>query len=154
MMWLINFIQKRPSDKTILWGRIIFWLIYILAMYYNLIYIGKDIDSEYLFWALVLQEENKIIVKYIITFIWIVPVFMWITNICLLKSKYMRIIQIIFWIVLFYISWMIVPSPEAVLDVDFLIWLMWILPLLAWITWKCITSNCLKYKEKITKIRV
>ena len=66
----------------------------------------------------------------------------------------MRIIQIIFWIVLFYISWMIVPSPEAVLDVDFLIWLMWILPLLAWITWKCITSNCLKYKEKITKIRV
>lgn len=154
MMWLINFIQKRPSDKTILWGRIIFWLIYILAMYYNLIYIGKDIDSEYLFWALVLQEENKIIVKYIITFIWIVPVFMWITNICLLKAKYMRIIQIIFWIVLFYISWMIIPSPEAVLDVDFLIWLMWILPLVAWITWKCITSSCLKYKEKITKIRV
>lgn len=154
MMWLINFIQKRPSDKTILFWRVIFWLIYILAMYYSLIYNGKDIDSEYLFWALTLQEENKIIVKYIITFIWIVPVFMWITNICLLKSKYMRIIQIIFWIVLFYISWMIIPSPEAVLDVDFLIWLMWILPLIAWITWKCITSSCLKYKEKITKIRV
>jgi hypothetical protein len=35
-----------------------------------------------------------------------------------------------------------------------LIWLMWVLPLIAWITGKCITSKCLKYKEKITKIRV
>jgi hypothetical protein len=31
---------------------------------------------------------------------------------------------------------------------------MAILPLIAWITGKCITSNCMKFAEKITKIRV
>lgn len=154
MMWLISFFQKRPSDKTILFWRIAFWLIYLLAMYYNLIYLGKDIESEYLFWTLTLAEENKIIVKYIITAIWIVPIFMGVTNICLLKKKYIKIVQIVFWIVLFYISSMIIPSPESILDVDFLIWFMWLFPLIAWITWKCVTSKCLKYKEKITKIRV
>lgn len=152
MIWLINFIQKRPTDKTIRVWRIIFWLIFSLAIYYNLIYLGKDISSEYLFWLIIIDEQTKIIIKYVIAFLWLIPVFMWATNICFLKSKYMRIIQIIFWILLFYISASISSSPN--LDIDFLVWLMWILPLVAWITWKCITSNCLKYKEKITKIRV
>lgn len=152
MMWLIKFIQKRPSDKTILSGRILFWLLYIWVMYYNLIYLNKGIDSEYFFWTLVLDAQWIEIAKYIMTGIWIVPVFMWLTNICLLKKKYMRIIQVIFWIVLFYIAGSIEESAN--LDFDVLIWFMGILPLFAGITGKCITSKCLKYREKITKIRV
>lgn len=152
MMWLIKFIQKRPSDKTILSGRILFWLLYIWVMYYNLIYLNKGIDSEYFFWTLVLDAQWIEIAKYIMTGIWIVPVFMWLTNICLLKKKYMRIIQVIFWITLFYIAGSIEESAN--LDFDVLIWFMGLLPLFAGITGKCITSKCLKYREKITKIRV
>jgi len=151
-MWLVKLIQKRPSDKTIKIWRILFWVIYIWVMYYNLIIIWKSIDSEYLFWNLVLTIEQTEITKYIMTFIWIVPILIWATNICLLKKKYMKILQILFWFLLFYIAWSITESPK--LDFDVLIWFMWFLPLIAWITWKCITSNCLKYKEKITKIRV
>lgn len=152
MMWFIKFIQKRPSDKTILSGRILFWLLYIWVMYYNLIYLNKGIDSEYFFGTLVLDAQWIEIAKYIMTGIWIVPVFMWLTNICLLKKKYMRIIQVVFWIVLFYIAGSIEESAN--LDFDVLIWFMGILPLFAGITGKCITSKCLKYREKITKIRV
>lgn len=77
---------------------------------------------------------------------------MWVTNICLLKKKYMRIVQILFGIILFYVSSIIVDWPS--LDVDSLIAIMWIFPLIAWITWKCITSNCMRFNEKITKIRI
>lgn len=152
MMWLIKFIQKRPTDKTILIGRIVFWLLYTGVMYYNLIYLGKGIDTEYFFGALVLDENGVLLAKYIMTAIGIVPIIMGATNICMLKKKYMRIIQVIFAFVLFYIAGNITDSPN--LDFDVLIWLMWVLPLIAGITGKCITSKCLKYKEKITKIRV
>ena len=64
----------------------------------------------------------------------------------------MRIIQIVFWILLFYVSSIIVGGPS--LDVESLIAFMWLFPLIAWITWKCITSNCMRYAEKVTKIRV
>lgn len=152
MMRLIKLIQKRPSDKTILIGRISFGLIYILTMYYNLIYLGKWIDSEYFFWNLILDTASMEIAKYIMISFWSIPLLMWVTNICLLKKKYLRIIQIIFWIMLFYIAWSITTS--ASLDFDTLIWFMWLLPLTAWITGKCITTKCMKYREKIIKIRI
>lgn len=152
MMWILKLIQKRPSDKTILVWRIIFGLLYIWVMYYNLIVLNKWIDSLYLFWSVELSIEQVDIAKYIMISLWIVPVLMWATNICLAKKKYVRIIQIIFWFILFYIAWSIEESPK--LDFDVLIWFMWFLPLIAWITWKCITTKCLKYKETITKIRV
>ena len=66
----------------------------------------------------------------------------------------MKIVQIVFWIILFYISSKIIPWDQNKLDVDALVWFMWILPLLAWITGKCITTKCLKFWETITKIRV
>jgi hypothetical protein len=95
------------------------------------------------------QMQN---VKYALVALWIIPVIMWAVKICVLKKKYMRIVQIVFWIFLFYISSIIVEGPS--LDVDSLIAFMGILPLLAWITWKCIPSYCMKFAEKITKIRV
>lgn len=152
MMWIVNFIQKRPSDKTILIARIIFGLLYIWVMYYNLIVLNKWIDNLYLFWNVELSIEQVKIAKYIMISIWIIPVLMWITNICIHKKKYVKIIQIMFWFILFYIAGSIEENPN--LDFDVLIWFMWIFPLIGWITWKCITTKCLKYKEKLTKIRV
>jgi len=150
MIPLINFLKKRPSDLTIRLWRIIFGLILILAWYYNLIIQGDEIQSS-LFWQ-ALNTNWILYVKYIIIALWFIPLFMWITNCCLLKKKYMRIIQIVFGIILFYISSIIIEWPD--LDFDSLIWFMWILPFLAWITWKCITTKCIKYKEVIKKIRV
>ncbi len=150
MMWFVKFMQKRPSDTTIRIFRIVFWLILIWTLYYNLIVQWDAIQST-LFWQELTASQLEY-VKYTIVGIWIIPVIMWAANICLLKKKYIRIIQIIFWVILFYISSIIVEWPS--LDVDSLIAIMWIFPLLAWITWKCITSNCMRHAEKITKIRV
>lgn len=153
LMSLVKFFQKRPTDKTILIGRFIFWILYIFVMYYNLFYLDwKWITNTYIFWLIQLNQEQTEILKYVFTWIWIIPIFMWSTNICLLKKKYLRIIQIIFWFILFYIAWSINSSPD--LDFDILIWFMWLFPLLWWATWKCITTKCLRYKEKVTKIRI
>lgn len=144
--------KKRPSDNTIKIGRILFWLILSWSLYYNFFYqtTPNTLDPNF-FWQDIAKENLKYIQYWFIA-IWIIPIFMWVTNICLLKKKYMRYIQVFFWIVLFYISSQI--EDTAYLDVDVLIWFMWVLPLIAWITGKCITSNCMKYMEKITKIRV
>jgi hypothetical protein len=148
-MRFVSFMQKRPSDVTIRLGRIIFGLILILSLYYNLIYQWDKIENTFLFMNI---ENNIEYVKYALIALWIIPLFMWIIKVCILKKKYMRIIQIIFGIFLFYISSIIVQGPS--LDVDSLIAFMWFLPLIAWITWKCIPSYCMKFAEKITKIRV
>lgn len=142
--------QKRPTDTTIRIARISFGLIYILALYYNLIVQGWAVDTNF-FWV-ELWEVNMLYIKYAMISLWIIPIFMWISNVCLLKKKHIRIVQGIFGIILFYISWKIVEWPD--MDVDTLVAFMWIIPLFAWITGKCITSTCLKYKEEIIKIRV
>ena len=149
-MWFIKFMQKRPSDTAIRISRITFGLIYLWAMYYNLIYQGDAIDSN-MFW-MEFSDQSLEYFKYGFTALWIVPIYMWVSNICLLKKKHMRYVQGTFWIVLFYISSTITETPT--LDVDSLVAFMGIFPFFAGITGKCITTNCMKYKEKITKIRV
>ena len=151
-MWIIGFIQKRPSDTTINISRIIFWIILISSLYYNLIVQWDNISTNY-FWIDV-PTDFTIYIKSFFIALWVLPLIMWLTKICLLKKKWIRIIQIIFWIILFYVSSCIEPTNANKLDVDSLVWFMWIFPLIAWITWKCITSKCLKFAEKITKIRV
>ncbi len=150
MLWFIKFMQKRPSDNTIKYGRIAFGVIYSTALYYNLIIQWDAIDSEIFFTTV--SESSLEYIKYWFISLWIIPIFMWASNVCLLKKKHMRYLQVFFAVILFYISANIVEGPS--LDVDSLIWLMALFPLFAWITWKCITTNCMKYKEKITKIRV
>lgn len=152
MIWLLKTLQKRPSDKTILISRTIFWLLYIIVMYYNF-FLQENPNSiqSVIFWF----ELSEIAITYItygIIAIWIVPIIMWIANLCIAKKKIMRIIQVVFAVVLFFIAWIIEDVPN--LDVDVFVTLMWLLPLFAWITGKCITSKCLKYGQKVTKIRV
>jgi hypothetical protein len=149
-MWLINFIKKRPSDKTILLSRIVFWLIFSWSLYYNLIFLNKWLDTNF-FWIDV-SESTVLYIKYFFISLWLIPIIVWITNVCLFKSLKIRILQIVYWILLFYISAKIKES--ATLDIDVLIWFMWLFPLFAWITWKCITWKCLRYWYKIEKIRV
>lgn len=152
MLWLLKIIQKRPSDNTIKFWRIIFGLILSWALYYNFFYTWDTLESNFFG----IEVSSKIIkyIEYGFISLWVIPIIMWITNICLLKKKYMRYIQIFFAIVLFYISSKIEIAEPNKLDVDTLVWILWLLPLIAWITGKCVTTKCLKYKEKITKIRV
>lgn len=154
MIGLIKFLQKRPSDSTIRILKVIFGLIIILWGYYNFFYQTEvnTIETQLLFWLINITENWAIYIQYIIIALWLFPLFMWISNMCLLKKKQMKIAQIIFAILLFYISAIIVEWPT--LDFDSLLAFMWIFPLFWWITWKCITTKCLKYKEVIKKIRV
>ena len=96
MLKLLNIIQKRPSDFTIRTLRIVFGLIIILWVYYNLIYLGKWVDNKFFDFSLfgfvlsnwfVLSEEWTLIFKYCLMLLWAVPLFMWITNLCLFKKK-------------------------------------------------------------------
>ena len=154
-MWFIKLLQKRPSDLTIRLGRIIFGSLLVWSLYYNLIYnvSGLDTIDKNFFWV-DLNTGTLEYVKYFFIGVWVVPIIMGSTNICLLKKKYVRIIQVIFWILLFYIANQVIPFDVDALDVDVLIWFMWVLPLVAWITGKCITTGCMKYMEKITKVRI
>ena len=150
MFELLKILQKKPSDKSLKLFKIIFWIIFVWATYYNLIYQGDKLNST-IFWQEI-NSNTEIYIKYSIIALWIIPIIMWLTKICLLKRSHMRIVQILIAILFFYIFSIIEKSPD--LEIDTLIWFMWFFPLIGGITWKCITSNCMKYKEKITKIRV
>ena len=152
MMWLVKIFHKRPSDKTIKIGKILFWLLLVWSLYYNLIYQAEINTLETNFFWMDVSESTIKYITYAFIAMWIIPVYTAVTNVCLLKKKYMRYVQVFFWITILYASGKVVET--ASLDIDSLLLLMWLLPLAAWITWKCITSNCMKYKEKITKIRV
>lgn len=152
MLWFIKILQKRPSDKTIIVWRIIFGLIYMISMYYNLFIQENPNTLENIFFWQEVSANTLTYISYFIIAIWIVPVIMGVSNICVAKKSIMRIVQIIFGISLFYISSKIVEGPD--LDIDALVFFMAFLPFFAWITGKCITSKCMKFGEKVTKIRV
>lgn len=150
MMWIIKLLQKKICDKKIRILKVVFWTVYSVSLYYNLIYQGDAISNSILW--INITEDNINIAKYIIISLWIIPILSWIFDLAIMKAKYARIFQIISWIWLFYIAWIIPDSLH--LEVDTLIWFMWIFPLLWGITWKLITTKASKYWYKITKIRV
>lgn len=150
MLKLIQFVQKRPSDITIKMTWIIFGLLLILAGYYNLIYQGDALNETIFGYELTNQASNYI--KYIIISLGLFPLWKALINKCFLAKKYIKYLQILLALLLFTASSIIKESSQ--LDFDTLLVLMWLLPLFSWITWKFITSKCLKYWEKVTKIRV
>lgn len=152
MLQLISLLQKRPKDKTIMIWRVIFWLLYITILSYNfLIQENNNTIESTIFWMEISESVKNYIIYFIIS-LWVVPLIMWATNYCLTRKKYIRILQILFWITLFIASSIVVEWPN--LDIDTLLVLIAFLPLIAGITGKCITSKCLKYWETIKKIRV
>ena len=151
-MGFIKFMQKRPSDNTIKIGRILFGLIYIGVLYYNFFVQATPNTIETTVFGQNLTENWVLYTIYWIIAIWIVPIILGASNLCVAKKKIVRIIQIIFSVLLFIVASIIVEGPN--LDIDTLVFMFAFLPMFAWITWKCITSKCLKYWEKVTKIRV
>jgi len=149
---MISLLQKRPSDTTIRMIRIGFWLLYSGILYYNLIYLGKNIDNTYLFGAITLGTEELFIAKWVVVSLGVFPLFLGITQMCIFRSKYMRIWQLVLSLWVFYVAGSVEETPD--LDFGVLIGILWIVPLFAGITGKLIPSKCIKYKEKLTKIRV
>ena len=149
---IMKFLQSRPSDTTIRLIRIFFWLMYIWVLYYNF-FLNTPLNEiqDNLFWISI-SDNVRVAMKYIITAFWLLPLIMWATNLCIAKAKYVRIWEIVFGILLFYFSHIIVEWPD--LDVDALLIFMWLIPLFWWITGKMITSKCMNYWYKQTKIRV
>lgn len=150
MLKFIQFVQKRPTDTTIRVTGIVFGLIIIIGGYYNLIHQGDAIDS--VIFGKEVSQQMQLYIKYAIIWLGIFPLAKNIINKCLLQKKYIKYCQLFYAIALFYASSVI--SDSAHLDFDALLVLMWLLPLFSGITWKFITTKCLKYWEKITKIRV
>ena len=148
----VQFIQKRPKDSTIRAIKIIFWIVYIWALYYNFfVQENPNTIQDNLFWMQISGQTQFIVQRVMIAF-WLIPLMTWITNICITKSKYIRMKQIAYAVLLFYFSHIILESPD--LDVDVLLFFLAFIPLFGWITWKFITSKCLNYWYKVTKIRV
>lgn len=149
---IVKFLQKRPSDVTIRAIKIIFWLLYLVVVYYNF-FMADSLNQiqDNLFW-MPISDTVREIMKYVITAFWLIPLITWLTNICIAKTKYVRIAQIVYAIILFYFSHIIVEWAD--LDIDALILFMAFIPLIWGITWKLITSKCLNYWYKQTKIRV
>lgn len=158
MFEFIKFLQKRPSDNTIVAIRIIFWLILIIVLYYN--FFGQtppardEIENKILFWNV---DTNwiKDYFKYAIIALWFFPLLFWILGIFKIPvahKKYIKIWQIALWILLWYSASIVVNQPH--LDINELLIFAWFLPFFAWLTWKMIASYGLKYWEKIKKIRV
>lgn len=168
MFKFIEFLKARPSDMTIRYSRLAYWLILLALLVYNFnnytIALPNNIQSF------------EIYLRYTLCVVPFVPIFMWAVDFCIAKRKTTKKIQMLFWIFLIFmwIFWIITESPKAkvtdwkTVDMQVLvnewkwkstnIWtylvILWLFPLIWWATWKCITKKCLKYKEVITKIRV
>ena len=157
MFEFIKFLQKRPSDKTIITIRLLFGLILVSVLYYNFFLDwanNNEIEKTMLFWYVDTTGFSDVI-KYAIVSLWLFSILYGIANIFniwIAKKKYIKIGQIILAILLWYSAALVVNTES--LDINELLVLMWFLPFFAWITWKMITSKSLKYGEKINKIRV
>jgi len=150
MLKFLSLLAKRPSDKAIRIWQITFWSVYILAMAYNLVYLEKTINTV-IFGQDVINYIEYI--KYSVIWIWGIPLLMGLYWKPIAKARNTRIMQILFSIILFFISSVILLETKW-LDIDTLIFLMAFFPLFAGITGKCITKDWLRYWEKITKVRV
>lgn len=155
---ILSLMQKRPSDKTIITIRIVFWLLLISVLYYNFFIQtapAKDEIEKTILFGNVETSAISDYIKYGITVLWLFPLIygiLWIFKIPLFHKKYIRIGQILLGILLWYSACIVVNKPS--LDINEFLILAWFLPFFAWLTGKMIMWSAIKYGEKITKIRV
>ena len=100
---VVEFFRKRPSDRTILGGRIAFGLVIALLLGLNLSSFGLTLPH-----ALASYEDT---VKYALFVFAIVPVIMGSTNLCVAKRKYIKIVQMTFGVVLILSGNFLIVSP-------------------------------------------
>jgi len=174
MLKFIEFLKKRPKDNTIRFIRVIVWLLifWLLWLYF------EDLRLEFLSWWT--SPRTVLYIKYSLFILWTLPILFGILNPCIAKRKYIKIAQIVFWLILIILwNYITVEKPVLITDkvvtntwsidasaitskaketkrinVWFFIALIWVLQMIGWISGKCITSKCIKYWETITKIRV
>ena len=150
MYKLLEFLQKRPKDSTIRIMKVVFGLLFTWITAYNIVYLDKEIVTTIFWYDLAVYEEY---IRYSICSLWVFPIITWVFDLHLFKSKYTRLLHIFYSILLFYVWWSLIKETPYI-DVDFAISLMWIPPLLSWMTWKFTTKKWLRHGEKVTKIRV
>lgn len=158
MFEFIKFLQKRPSDKTIISIRIIFGLVLISVLYYNFFMqtapAKDEIENIILFWK-VSTENISDYLKIAIIATWAFPLvygILGIFKIPLFHKKYIRIGQILLAIILWYSAAIVINQPS--IDINELLIFAGFLPFFAGLTGKMIVSSAVKYGEKIKKIRV
>lgn len=145
----LKFLLKRPTDMQIRAWNILLWIIISWWAFYNLIYLNKSLDESF-FWLTI--GSFSIFIKYLLVGVWCIPLIMWLWNMCLLKSKYIRFLQTWIWFFLIYMSFKVQESAN--LDFDSLLLIIWIVAIVFWVSGKAITKTCLRYWEKVQKIRV
>lgn len=104
MFKFIEFLQKRPSDRTILNARMIFGVVIALLLGLNFSEITLNLPESLEMYG---QE-----IQYGLFIFAVVPFLMGMTGICLAKRKYVRIIQIIFGIVLLIIGNALIDTKD------------------------------------------
>ncbi len=152
MLRFIQFIQKRPQDKTIMIGKILFGLILAGVLTYNFFFQPSPNTIENTFFGMKIENNVKLYIQYAIIALWTFPLITGLANTCFLKKKYTQLLQIIYSILLFIAASLI--QDVAHLDIDSLLFIFAFFPLFAGITGTCVLKKCLQFWEKITKIRV
>jgi len=173
MLGLLTTLQKRPSDRYIRIFRVIIGASLLSLMLLN----AANINFSF-----VQNNENlRLGLIYFLAALGCAPIFSGITNVCLTRKKYVQRMQMGIGVLLFLLSFfMYVPSAQVAAPtpavsasgtVDFQnlttqtqpttpfspspwVGLIGFIFLIAGATGKCITEKCMKYAEKITKIRV
>lgn len=161
MLKYIEILKKRPSDSIIRIIQVVFSIVFMGTLYYNLIYLGKNLDYKYAsdfisnFSATFTPTSAEIYKEYIvysIMVLWLPPLLVWVFNLCIMKKLYMRITLFVYAMIIFYI-WAFFPQSTSI-DYDFIITLLGLAPLMWAITGKSIQKKCFRTWEKVTKIRV
>jgi len=142
--------MKRPSDSQIRNAKIIIGVMIVLTWIaaFNL----QNLSLEDNILGFNLDASAKQYLSYAIIGLWIIPIVLWGLDINVLSRGRTRILQIIFWVLLFIISGIFIET--ATLSVDIFYFLIWFIVFIAWVTGKAITKKWLKTGQKITKIRV
>lgn len=142
--------MKRPSDSQIRIAKIVLGIMLILTgiAAFNL----QNLSLEESILGIALDANTKVYVSYFIIGLWAIPLVLWGLDINVLSRGRTRILQVLFWVLLFIISGAFVETPT--LSVDIFYFLLGLVVFFAGITGKAITKKWLKTGQKITKIRV
>lgn len=160
-------LAKRPSDTTISILRISIGLILIAIFYIARANYALDLPFDW--------EKYETYIEYGLLIFGIFPLIAGLTRFCWMKHKTLKKLQITLGIILIIIGGPImdpvqvanqpvqeenielgadITIPEAPHNPGWVVVLLGLIPLFMGITGKGTYSHCIKYKEKITKIRV
>lgn len=150
MMKIVSLLMKRPSNTQIRVSKALFWVgiisIGIIAFYIHNLTLNDSVLG------ISIWESEKMIIQYSIILLWLPILILGSLDISFLSRGRTRILQIIFWIILFIVWGMFQNTPTLTIDV--LYPLLGIMAIISGISGKMITTKWLKYWQKITKIRV